>query len=115
MKKLIPSLLVLAMGLAPIAGFSASDLEPPVPVRTVAPVFPSDMRREGISGLVMVSILIDEKGNVQEPKVEKASNDAFAGPAVDALKKWKFKPAKKAGEVVALRVSVPIKFNVGDS
>lgn len=115
MKSHILSLLVFAVGLIPIVGLSAEGLEPPVPVRTVSPVFPSDMRRDGISGIVMVSILIDEKGNVQEPKVEKTSNDAFSAPALDALKKWKFKPAKKAGEPVALRVSIPIKFNVGDS
>lgn len=90
-------------------------MEAPVPVRTVAPKFPADMRRDGTSGVVTVSCLIDEKGNVQEPKIEKASNDAFSQPALDAVRKWKFKPAKKGGEVVALRVSIPIQFNVSDS
>ncbi|HET7535230.1 MAG TPA: energy transducer TonB [Candidatus Didemnitutus sp.] len=90
-------------------------MEPPVPVRTVAPKYPADMRRDGTSGVVTVSCLIDEKGNVQEPKVEKASNDAFSQPALDAVRKWKFKPAKKAGEAIALRVSIPIQFNVSES
>ncbi|HYC72687.1 MAG TPA: energy transducer TonB [Opitutaceae bacterium] len=92
----------------------AESLEPPVPVRTVPPKYPEEMRRDGSSGLVTVSILIDEKGNVQEPKVEKATNNAFVEPALEALKKWKFKPGKRDGAVVALRVSVPIQFTFSD-
>jgi len=52
------------------------------------------------------------EGNVTEPKVVKASNDAFTEPAVEALRKWKFKPAKKDGEAIAIRVNIPVQFNV---
>ncbi|MFI5337526.1 MAG: energy transducer TonB [Opitutales bacterium] len=72
------------------------------------------MRRGGTSGVVTISCLIDTKGNVQEPKVEKASNDAFSQPALDAVRKWKFKPAKKGGTAIALRVSIPIQFSISD-
>ena len=87
-------------------------LEPPVPVRTVAPEYPSDMRREGMSGLVMVSCLIDEHGNVTDTKIEKSSNEAFASPAIVALRKWKFKPAQRDGAVVPIHVTIPIKFSL---
>jgi protein TonB len=87
-------------------------MEPPVPVRTVAPRFPEEMRRSGSSGLVTVSCLIDEKGNVTEPKIVKASNDAFSQPALEALKKWKFKPAKIDGAAVSIRVNIPVQFTV---
>ncbi|MEO5960162.1 MAG: energy transducer TonB [Opitutaceae bacterium] len=81
-----------------------------MPVRTVAPEYPPELRREGVSGLVMVKCTIDESGNVVDPQVEKSSNMAFEKPAVDALKKWKFKPAKQDGTPVAIKVSIPIKF-----
>ena len=58
----------------------------------------------------MVKCTIDEKGNVTEPEVEKSSNPAFEKPAIAALKKWKFKPAKSDGAPVAIKVSIPIKF-----
>jgi protein TonB len=87
-------------------------VEPPVPVRTVAPRYPDSMRHDGSSGVVTVSCTVDEKGNVLEPKVEKASNAEFAEPALEALRKWKFKPAKKGGNAVAIHVSFPIKFNI---
>lgn len=95
-------------------GFAQSKLEPPVPVRTVAPDYPPDLRREGVSGLVMVRCTIDEQGNVTEPTVEKTTNETFSQPAVLALKKWKFKPAKQDGKAIAIKVSIPIKFVLND-
>lgn len=84
--------------------------EPPVPVRTVAPDYPDELRREGLSGVVMVKASIDENGNVTETLVEKSSNAAFEKPALAAVKKWKFKPAKQDGSPIAIKVSIPIKF-----
>jgi protein TonB len=104
--------MVISLGMTQVSLLAADGTEPPVPVRTVAPKFPDDMKRLGTSGLVTVSCMIDEKGNVSEPKIVKASNDAFAEPAMEALVKWKFKPAKKDGAAVAIRVNIPVQFNV---
>ena len=112
----IPSLFLLVAGLSCAAWPVLADeaFEPPVPVRMIAPVYPVELRRIQLTGIVTINCLIDEKGNVQEPKVEKASNDAFVQPALEAVRKWKFKPAKKSGAAFALRVSIPIKFNITD-
>lgn len=111
-KILIVLLAALALG---VVGAQADDsVEAPVPVRMVPPKFPSEMRKEGTGGLVTVKCTIDEKGNVTEPQVEKSSHDAFVQPALEALRKWKFKPAKKGGTPVALRVSIPIQFSITD-
>lgn len=111
-KSLILVLAALVFGLLPAR--AEEGLEAPVPVRMVPPKFPPEMRREGIGGVVTVKCTIDEKGNVTEPVVEKASNDAFVQPALEALRKWKFKPAKRAGVPVALKVSIPIQFSISD-
>lgn len=105
---LLPLLLACFLGSAPVV--FAQTKEPPVPVRTVAPDYPDELRRDGISGVVMVKCTIDDKGNVTEPEVEKSSNPAFEKPALSALKKWKFKPAKSDGVPVAIKVTIPIKF-----
>jgi protein TonB len=111
MKSLTRLLLPILLCAAPLAALRAeTKTEPPVPVRTVAPEYPSEMRREGINGVVMVKCTIDEQGNVLDPQVEKSSNTAFEKPAVEALLRWKFKPAKQDGAPVAIKVSIPIKF-----
>jgi protein TonB len=68
------------------------------------------MRRVGVSGVVLVKCTIDVQGNVVETEVEKSSHGEFEKPAVEALKRWKFKPARQDGNPVAIRVTIPIKF-----
>jgi len=93
-----------------VPAFAQSKSEPPVPVRTVAPDYPVELRRDGVSGIVTVKCTINEQGDVVDPQVEKSTNGAFDQPALAALKKWKFKPAKLDGAPVAIKVSIPIKF-----
>lgn len=106
MKSLVSLLLFVVTSVA----LMAQAVEPPVPVRTVAPEFPPEMRAQRVSGLVTVSVQIDEQGNVTDSSVEKSSHPAFDPAAVAAVRKWKFKPAKKDGAAVAIRVSIPVKF-----
>ena len=109
---LIVLLAAVVFGSTPMTANDA--VEPPVPVRMVPPRYPVEMRQEGTGGIVTVKCTIDEKGNVVEPTVEKATHEAFVQPALDALKKWKFKPARRDGAVVSMRVSIPIQFSVND-
>ena len=92
------------------AVYGQTKMDPPVPIRTVAPKYPLEMKRQGTMGVVVVKCTIDEQGNVVEPEVEKSTNEGFNTAAVEAVKKWKFKPAMQNGAAVAKRVSIPIKF-----
>jgi protein TonB len=73
------------------------------------------MRRDGVSGVVMVSCTIDEKGDVQDVAIEKSSNVSLNTAAMAAVKKWKFKPAKVDGAPVAKKVTIPLKFTVDET
>lgn len=84
----------------------------PVPVRTPPPEYPEALKREGGTGVVAVTIVIDEKGAVTSAAVAKSSNSGFNDAALEAVKKWKFKPAQKDGEKVKVRVTIPISFSL---
>lgn len=86
----------------------------PIPVKTPPPVYPLDLKRAGTSGIVVVSIVIDEAGLVTDATVVKSTNVGFEENAVASIKKWKFKPGKVDGTPVKVRVSVPMKFDVND-
>lgn len=88
--------------------------ENPAPTKTVKPSYPSSLKSEGVSGLVAVQIVIDEKGEVIDAKATKSSHPDFEKPALDAIRKWKFKPAKKDGKEVKVRVTIPFRFNLED-
>ena len=105
------TLLLLACLLLPAALLKADEkTEPPVPVRTVAPDVPSSFSRAGNVGLVTVNFVVDEKGNVQDPTIVKSSHAELEEPALTAIKKWRFKPAKRDGAAVSVHVTIPIKF-----
>jgi protein TonB len=70
------------------------------------------MRQQGVSGVVAVSVVIDEKGSVISTTVAKSTHADFESPATDAVKKWKFKPAQKDGAPVKMKVTIPIRFNL---
>lgn len=101
-------LLIAALGLATPA--FAQKTEPPVPIRTVAPVYPTELKREGVAGMVKVKFTVDVQGNVSNPEVESSSNPGFNKAALEAIKSWKFKPATQDGSPIAKTVSIPLKF-----
>jgi len=105
-------ILVLLTG--PLAGplLAEGKIEPPVPVRTAAPDVPAEFVQDGRPGLVTVNFIVDEQGAVQDPKVEKTTSAMLDHPAVQAVKKWKFRPARKDGVPFAMRVSIPIRFDI---
>lgn len=84
--------------------------EKPVPLKTPPPRYPEQLRQDGTSGIVAVSIVIDEEGNVIKATVAKSTHPEFDKPAVDAVERWKFKPAKKDGNAVKVKVTVPLRF-----
>lgn len=109
---LVLALCVRAQSVADITDITPKVDDPPVPVKTVAPDYPPDMRRDKISGAASILVVIGEKGDVIAAEVNKASRDEFREPALEAVKKWKFKPAELAGKAVKVRVNIPVRFSV---
>lgn len=84
--------------------------ERPVAVKAYPPAYPTEMLKQGVSGLVNVAVVIDASGNVVDRSIAKATRPEFERPALDAVRKWKFKPGKKAGTPVAVRMVLPVAF-----
>lgn len=87
-----------------------ADVTAPMPIRTVAPVYPYEMRRSGIQGWVEVLCLIDENGEVQNTSFLSATNEEFALSAVAATEKWSFAPGTYRGTRIPFRVVIPFNF-----
>lgn len=90
-----------------------ADLEKrPEPVSQVAPVYPAELRKAKVEGVVTVVFVLDENGRVEDPRVEKSSRPEFEKPALDAIRKWRFSPGLKGGQPVRTYIRVPMKFRV---
>ena len=93
--------------------FDLKDLDNnPRRIFAARPVYPFQFKREGIEGYVRLIIIIDERGNVTDAKVQRASHKEFVKPAVDAILQWKFEPGKKNGRPVKVRRIQPISFKL---
>ena len=75
------------------------------------PVYPEIARVRGYEGIVMVFAEILPNGRVGEVKIKKSSGYAILDQsAIQAVKPWKFEPAKKSGSPFTAWVELPIKF-----
>ncbi len=91
--------------------FELEDLdEIPRVISSVSPIYPDTMRRSGLEGRVVILFIVDENGLVRNARVESATNPAFSKPALDALRKWRFKPGIKDGRKVKTKVRQPMPF-----
>jgi len=82
----------------------------PAPVNAPPPVYPEFAREAQIQGKVTLHVLVGKDGRVKNVKVMKGVtglNDA----AVDAVRKWVFKPALSNNKPVAVWVEVPVNFH----
>jgi periplasmic protein TonB len=90
-----------------------SELEKkPEPVSQVAPAYPAELRKARIEGLVTLVFVLNEDGRVEEPRVENSSRPEFEKPALEAIRKWRFRPGVKAGQPVRAYVRIPMRFRV---
>ena len=97
--------------------YNPSDLDQQPGIRSMKtpPVYPIAMKRQGISGEVLLEFVVDARGNVHDVTVVKSTHKEFEQPAIDAISQAKFSPGKIHGKAVsALVQKYPISFNLSD-
>jgi protein TonB len=99
-----------------LVDLAAVDEQPKV-LKSVNPTIPAQALRFGKEGTVTVNALINEAGNVVETGILKGLKDdmGLEKAAADAVKKWKFQPAKKDGVNVKVWKPVVITFKANRS
>jgi len=83
----------------------------PVYGKNMPPAYPEVARLRGYEGIVLIVAEVLPSGRVGEAKIKKSSGYSILDQsALEAVKPWKFEPAKKAGQPFTMWVEVPIKF-----
>jgi protein TonB len=86
----------------------------PVARAQIAPNYPFEMRRAGITGTVTLEFIVSSSGDVVACQVVKSSQREFEQPAIQAVSKWKFKPGRKGGRAVNTRCQIDIPFTLSE-
>lgn len=83
---------------------------PPRIATIVKPPYPPLALKARIGGIVVLRVLVSEKGVPQQVDVIRGARAGLTEAAVEAVKKWTFTPALEAGVPVKTWITVPIPF-----
>jgi protein TonB len=93
--------------------FSMADLDQkPRVIYQPGPTLDGGARKKA-PGTVYILFIVDQRGRVENPVIQKSTDPVFEKPALAAVKQWKFEPGKRNGQAVRFRMRVPITFPKG--
>jgi protein TonB len=79
----------------------------------VRPSYPSSARRLGIEGMTTLRVYVGADGRVGDVVVhESAGHPDLDSAAADAVKRWRFEPARHGTEAVGVWVLLPVEFRL---
>jgi TonB family protein len=84
----------------------------PVALNNVEAEFSDEARRAKYQGVCIISLIVDAQGNPQNPRVVRALGMGLDEKALEAVRKYKFKPAMKGNTPVPVMISVEVNFRL---
>jgi TonB family protein len=87
-------------------------VSPPVPIKQPTPKYSKQARREKYEGTCVLWLVVDADGRPRDIKVQRTLGLGLDEEAIEAVKRWRFKPAMKEGQPVSVRISVQVDFHL---
>ncbi len=84
----------------------------PTLVFKVEPEYSEEARKAKFQGTVVLSVVVDEKGQPRELKVLRPLGLGLDEKAIEAVMKWKFRPGFKDGRPVAVAATIEVNFRL---
>ena len=85
----------------------------PVALNNVEAEFSDEARRAKYQGVCLIQLIVDAQGNPQNPRVVRALGMGLDEKAIEAVRKYKFKPAYKQGKgPVPVMITVEVNFRL---
>jgi TonB family protein len=89
-----------------------SGITPPRLLREVKADYTEEARRRGITGEVILEIVVHRDGSVGDVKVLKGLDPGLNDRAAQAVRQWRFAPAERQGAPVDVVVEVSVEFKL---
>lgn len=98
---------------APVRVTEGSGLTQPKLIKAAPPKYPEGAREDKVQGLVILETVINDKGEVERVAVLQSPDDRLGDAATEAVKTWRFEPARNAqGEAVSAIYVLTVKFRL---
>lgn len=92
-------------------GFHKDD-RPPKALVTPEAQFSDEARRAGYEGVVLISALVTERGEIQDIHVVRPAGKGLDEKALEAVRQYKFAPALRWGIPVEHRITIEVNFRL---
>jgi TonB family protein len=87
-------------------------IDPPTLVREVKASYTDEARRRAIEGDVVLEIVVRQDGTVGDVRVRHSLGAGLEQKAIEAVRQWKFNPARRHGAAVDVVVDVSVEFKM---
>jgi TonB family protein len=95
-----------------VAKAGADGISVPICANCPPPAYPDKARAARIYGRVALLVVVNQEGRAIRITVTRATDSGLAANAVEAVRKWRFNPARdKDGNFVAVMVPIEINFS----
>lgn len=84
----------------------------PIPLVTPEAEFSDEARRQKYQGVCLVAVIVDAQGNPRNERVTRSLGMGLDEKALEAVRRYKFKPAKKDGKTVPVWITVEVDFRL---
>jgi protein TonB len=84
----------------------------PVPISMPDPEFSEEARKAKVAGNVLVYLWVDQNGNPTHVRVIRGIGMGLDEKAMEAVRQYKFKPARKNGQPVTVEMNVEVNFQI---
>jgi protein TonB len=88
------------------------DVSAPSILTKVDPEYSEEARKAKYSGVVLLSIVVDEHGLPRDIKVVRPLGLGLDQKAIEAVQRWRFVPGRKGGHPVATQATVEVSFRL---
>lgn len=94
--------------------YSAQEVDVhPTALQAILPLYPDEAAHANVTGSVVLLLLLDEGGKVQDISVAEANPPGlFDQSALDAFRNARFSPAQRQGRVVKSRVRIKVNYEL---
>jgi protein TonB len=87
-------------------------ISPPSLVREVTPLYTDEGRRRSIEGDVVLEVVVRSDGSVGNVRVLRRLGAGLDERAIEAVRQWRFSPARRQGAAVDVVVEVSVDFRL---
>jgi protein TonB len=78
----------------------------------VKPLYTEEARRRGIEGDVLLEVIVRADGSVGSVRVVQGLGGGLEARAIDAVRQWRFRPARRLGTPVDVLVEIAVEFRL---